>query len=48
MFTVALPAKKGNYQLEAALMKPGAAPVRSLWDFRIMTDKERNFQRKTE
>jgi hypothetical protein len=35
-FTPKLPAKPGNYQAEAALVKPGANPVRSLRDFTIM------------
>jgi beta-galactosidase len=40
-FTLDIPANSGNYQLEAELIKPGAAPVRSLRDFSIMTDAER-------
>jgi len=40
-FKLDLPAKFGNYQIEAALIRSGADPVRSLRDFSIMTDKER-------
>ena len=40
-FTLDLPAKSGNYQVEAALIKPGFDPVTSLRDFGIMTDEER-------
>jgi hypothetical protein len=40
-FTIELPAKSGNYQLEAALVKPGADPVRSLRDFTILSDDDR-------
>jgi hypothetical protein len=40
-FAVDIPAKTGAYQLEAALVKPGADPVRSLRDFSVMTDEER-------
>ena len=34
-FPIDLPAPPGNYQLEAALIQPGAAPVRSLRDFQL-------------
>ena len=34
-FTLELPAGSGNYQVEAALAKPGAQPVRSLRDFSL-------------
>jgi hypothetical protein len=34
-FAIDLPAPAGNYQLEAALIEPGAAPVRSLRDFQL-------------
>ena len=40
-FTLDLPSKTGNYQLAATLLKPGSDPVRSLRDFSIMTDAER-------
>jgi hypothetical protein len=34
-FAIAIPAKPGNYQVEAALIQPGANPVRSLRDFTV-------------
>ncbi len=34
-FFIDLPAPPGNYQLEAALIQPGDAPVRSLRDFQL-------------
>ncbi len=34
-FPIDLPASPGNYQLEATLIQPGAAPVRSLRDFQL-------------
>ncbi|MEI7899843.1 MAG: hypothetical protein WCK89_06290 [bacterium] len=37
-FTIGIPAKTGNYQVEAALIKPGADAVSSLRDFAVMTD----------
>jgi hypothetical protein len=40
-FAVDIPAKAGAYQLEAALVKPGAEPVRSLRDFSVMNEEER-------
>ena len=40
-FEIAVPAQTGKYQLEAALVKPGADPVRSLRDFSVLTDVER-------
>ena len=39
-FTSGLPAKSGNYQVEATLMQPGAENVRSLRDFSIMTGEK--------
>ena len=39
--TLDLPAKSGDYQVEATLLQPGADPVRSLRDFSIMTDAAR-------
>jgi hypothetical protein len=38
-FSLDLPEKSGNYQVEAALIKPASEPVRSLRDFSITTDK---------
>jgi len=35
VFPIDIPAKPGKYQLEAALSKPGAEPVRSLRDFQV-------------
>ena len=40
-FSLELPAKSGNYQVEAALIKPDSEVVRSLRDFGIMSDEER-------
>jgi hypothetical protein len=40
-FTHELPARPGDYQLEAALIKAGAEPVRSLRDFSLITDEQR-------
>jgi hypothetical protein len=34
-FAIDIPSKPGNYQPEAALIQPGAAPVRSLRDFEV-------------
>jgi hypothetical protein len=36
-FTLRIPAQLANYQLEAALIKPGADPVRSVRDFKTAT-----------
>jgi hypothetical protein len=36
-FAWTVPGEPGHYQLEAALLQPGAAPVRSLRDFRVLT-----------
>jgi beta-galactosidase len=41
VFTIDIPRSSGGYQLEAALVKPGADPVRSLRDFEVLTDAER-------
>ena len=40
-FAVGVPNRPGRYQLEAALLAPGGEPVRSLRDFRILSDAER-------
>jgi hypothetical protein len=40
-FAMDIPAKTGKYQVEAAIIKPGADPVRSLRDFRVVTDADR-------
>ena len=34
-FSIDLPAQPGNYQLEASLIQPGSAAVRSLRDFHL-------------
>jgi hypothetical protein len=39
-FTLDLPAKSGNYQVEATLIKAGADNVSSLRDFSIMTGEK--------
>ena len=36
-----LPATTGKYQVEAALIQPGADPVRSLRDFSVVTEEDR-------
>jgi len=41
VFPLDIPARTGDCQLEAALIKPGAEPVRSLRDFSIITEEER-------
>lgn len=40
-FAMDVPAKTGKYQVEAAIIRPGADPVRSLRDFSVMTDEDR-------
>jgi hypothetical protein len=38
-FVIDLPSKAGKYQIEAALIKPGIAPVCSLRDLQIIENK---------
>jgi hypothetical protein len=38
VFSIDVPAKTGKYQVEAALLKPGTDPVRSLRDFRVIAE----------
>jgi beta-galactosidase len=38
-FSIEVPAEPGKYQLEAALVSPGAEPVRSLRDFEVVAGK---------
>lgn len=38
-FTIDVPSQPGNYRLEAALIRPGTDPVRSLRDFQIKAEK---------
>ena len=45
VFPLDLPAKTGDCQLEAALVKSGTDPVRSLRDFSIITDEQRDARR---
>ncbi len=40
-FPIDIPSKTGAYEFEAALLKPGAEPVRSRREFAILTDEER-------
>jgi hypothetical protein len=40
-FACAIPAEAGKYQLEAALVKEGAEPVRSLRDFEVFTAEQK-------
>ena len=40
-FACAIPAEAGKYQLEAALVKEGAEPVRSLRDFEVLTAEQK-------
>jgi hypothetical protein len=40
-FDIAIPNLPGDYQLEAALVQPGEPPVRSLRDFRILSEAQR-------
>lgn len=40
-FSCAIPTGPGAYQFEAALVKPGSDPVRSLRDFSILTEAQR-------
>lgn len=40
-FALELPTEQGQYQLVAALLKPGSEPVRSLRDFRLVTEADR-------
>jgi beta-galactosidase len=40
-FTCTIPAKAGRYQFEAALLKRGAEPVRSLRDFEVLSPEQR-------
>jgi hypothetical protein len=40
-FTCAVPLEPGRYQIEAALLKPGAEPVRSLRDFEVLTPEQK-------
>jgi hypothetical protein len=41
VFSVKIPGHPGSYQVEAALVSPGAKPVRSLRDFSVLTDAQR-------
>ncbi|MGA2034456.1 MAG: glycoside hydrolase family 2 TIM barrel-domain containing protein [Thermoguttaceae bacterium] len=40
MFALDIPRRPGRYQVEAALLGPGAEPVRSLRDFDVRTEKD--------
>lgn len=44
VFDYTVPARHGLYQLEASLIKPGAAPVRSLRDFEVLTEVQKQFR----
>ena len=44
-FTVEIPRQPASYQLEAALVSPGAQPVRSLRDFDVLTEETRRIRR---
>ena len=39
-FSCSIPAEPAAYQVEAALLQPGEAPVRSLRDFEILTEQQ--------
>ncbi len=39
-FAIDIPSKPGNYTVEAALLSPGARPVRSLRDFDVLADRK--------
>jgi hypothetical protein len=40
-FPVDIPSQTGSYEFEAALLQPGAGPVRSRREFSVLTDEER-------
>ncbi|HEX2971737.1 MAG TPA: discoidin domain-containing protein [Tepidisphaeraceae bacterium] len=41
VFALTIPAQPGAYQVQAALIKPGSAPIQSLRDFEVLTEQQK-------